>query len=50
VNILKGPITFSPDFEFKSEEKFEKVPRFISLGKGLGPKGKAGKRVLEDED
>lgn len=24
------------------------MPRFISLGKGLGPKGKAGKRVLEE--
>ena len=48
VNILKGNITFKPDFDFKSEDKFEKVPRFISLGKGLGPKGKAGKKILED--
>ena len=25
------------------------MPRFISLGKGLGPKGKAGKRIIEEE-
>lgn len=48
VNILKNPPSFKPDFDFKSEEKIETVPRFISLGKGLGPKGKAGKRVLEE--
>ena len=46
VHILKGESSFKPDFEFKTDEKQKKVPRFISLGKGLGPKGKAGKRVI----
>jgi hypothetical protein len=47
LNILKREIKYTPDFAFKSEEKFEKVPRFISMGKGMGPKGKAGRRVVE---
>ena len=46
MNILKGERKYEADFGFESGEKFERVPRWISLGKGLGPKGKAGKRIL----
>jgi hypothetical protein len=48
INILKAPLTFTPDFDFKSNLKFDQLPRFISLGKGLGPKGKPGPRIIEE--
>lgn len=47
--ILETPATYTPDFNFKTENKHLRVPRFISMGKGMGPKGKAGKRILPNE-
>lgn len=46
LNILKKEATYKPDLTFKSEEKFNQVPRFISMGKGMGPKGKAGRKIV----
>ena len=46
LNILKKEATYKPDFGFKSEEKFDHIPRFISMGKGMGPKGKAARKIL----
>ena len=33
LNILKKEATYKPDFGFKSEEKFDHIPRLISMGK-----------------
>ena len=49
LKILKKEIEQKPDFEFEGE-KHKKVPRFISMGKNMGPKGKPESRVLNDEE
>lgn len=49
LNILKKEIENKPDFEFEGE-KHKKIPRFISMGKNMGPKGKPESRVLNEEE
>ena len=49
MNLLKQEIESKPDFEFEVKEKEKHVPHFQSMGKGLGPKGKPERKVIEME-
>ena len=46
MNLLKQEILHTPDFNHELDVKSKYVPHFISMGKGMGPKGKPETKVL----
>ena len=46
LNIQKKEFPYKPDFDFKSEEKFDHILRFIFYGQRNGSKGKAARKIL----